>query len=347
MKVLKIGFLIAGSMAGAGFASGKEIMTFFTKYENMGLWALTLCAVLLIIFGYIGIKLAYDIKAKTLREFLDYYFGSLSFWFQCIITIFMFVVFSVMLCGAGEIIFIYTGLDYFFGSIIFLFCVMWSTSKGQEFIQKISVVLMGILFFSIIVFSIFINIKNSGNAYIDVFAKVDDNYRVFFPLWSAFIYCGYNALLAISSLLGISMGLKNKKFIFLGSIAGAIIFILPAFLMNSAMLPFITILDIKTFPFISLLQIISNNLGLLYAFIVFLAMALSAMINGYFLRKINKFLPICGYLFVFTGFSEIIRRIYPVFGIGGIIFLSILIIRYFMIYFESESISYDKKARGG
>ena len=349
MEALKIGFLIAASIAGAGFASGKEIMMFFTRYQSIGVWGLVFCAVLLLFFTYIGMKLAYNLKVSRLKEFLDYNFGKYGHIFQCMIVSFMFVVYSVMVCGAGEMISLYTGLNYYMSSLVFIFIVVLTTGRGSEFVQKIAISLMGILFIAIIIFCIFINIQNACGAYQNVFALAGSSKRnnLLFAFWEALTYCGYNALLATNSMIDIAKGLKKTKLIFLGSLSATLIFIFPAFLMNSAMIPFVKILEIKPFPFIFLLDLINANLGNIYAFIVFLAMILSAMMNGYFLKKLHPSLPFLGFLFVFTGFSEIIGRIYPVFGIAGGMFLTILFIRYFMIYFGIGAIPNEKRVRGG
>lgn len=329
--IFKIGFLFAASIAGAGFASGKEIMVFFTRYESMGSAGLAFCAITLVVFGYVGLKLTINVRAASLNEFLEKTLGKYAFLFRCIIVSFMFIVFCVMLCGAGELIHIHTGVNYYISSLFFLIFIIWATGNESEFIQKVSIILMGILFISIIIFSVLINIKNSNYRHIEVFSQIDENYGVLFIIWEALTYCGYNVLLVTSSLVGIARGIKKTNIILPGSIAGAITFILPAFIMNSTMVSYVHLIEQEDFPFIFLIELINRNLSLFYSFIVFLAMTLSAMINGYFLRKINIFIPVCGYLLVFTGFSEMIKRIYPIFGLAGLIFLITLITRYVIL----------------
>jgi uncharacterized membrane protein YkvI len=347
LKILKIGFLFAASVAGAGFASGKEVMVFFTRFSNLGIYGITLCGILLIAYFYICMILSISIKSASLYDFLDHYFGRFSLLFGNIIIAFMFVVFSVMICGAGQLIHENTGVNYYICGFIFIIFIIWSTGRGLQILQKVSVVLMGTLFISIIVFSLFIlksPFESNRAVFLDFFGT-DSSWKITYVIWQSVTYCGYNALLATSSIIGISEQIINKSIIFAASIIGGLIFVLPSYLMHFSMLPYVDFIGSKDFPFIYLVEIINDNLGLLYSFIVFLAMTLSAIINGYYLRKINFiFLP-CAYLMLFTGFSEIIAKIYPVFGVLGIIFLIILIHRYIVIYFELNN-NYLIKLRG-
>ncbi|MBJ8193726.1 hypothetical protein JDS79_44200, partial [Bacillus cereus] len=65
IHVFQIAFTYIGTIVGAGFATGQEILQFFTKY---GRWATLTIMLSTIIFVWLGTKMmliAHDISAKS------------------------------------------------------------------------------------------------------------------------------------------------------------------------------------------------------------------------------------------------------------------------------------------
>ena len=68
MKVLKTSMLIIGSIIGAGFASGKEIFTFFAKYGVISLLFVVPLFFLIYLFNYVYLKFGSKFKNFDLKK---------------------------------------------------------------------------------------------------------------------------------------------------------------------------------------------------------------------------------------------------------------------------------------
>src|SRR5690606_3417132 len=102
IKALQIAAIYMGTIVGAGFATGQEILQFFTRFGNWGTYAIMMATFLFIWLGYKVMLLANQIKAKSYEDLNIALFGNkLGF----VISMFMLVVLlgvsAVMLAGAG------------------------------------------------------------------------------------------------------------------------------------------------------------------------------------------------------------------------------------------------------
>ena len=70
-NILKVVFVIIGTLIGAGFASGQEMYVFFFSYGMEGLIGIIISSLLmgLIIYKTLGILDKYEIR--TYKDFLD------------------------------------------------------------------------------------------------------------------------------------------------------------------------------------------------------------------------------------------------------------------------------------
>ncbi|MCC2685215.1 MAG: hypothetical protein K0R75_2114, partial [Paenibacillaceae bacterium] len=104
VKVIQIGFTYIGTVVGAGFASGQEILQFFTKYGSVGTWTILLSFVL---FAWLGTKLmllSHDVGAKSFEDLNKYMFGERAgMWVSLFTMLILFGVTTVMLAGAGSL----------------------------------------------------------------------------------------------------------------------------------------------------------------------------------------------------------------------------------------------------
>ena len=70
-NILKIVFVIIGTLIGAGFASGKEIYIFFFSYGEKGILAIIISSFLMGIIIYDVLKIIHKKEIKTYKEFLE------------------------------------------------------------------------------------------------------------------------------------------------------------------------------------------------------------------------------------------------------------------------------------
>ena len=70
-KILKIVFVIIGTLIGAGFASGQEIYLFFFSYGIKGILGLLISSLLISLVIYKILKIVKERKIENYRQLLD------------------------------------------------------------------------------------------------------------------------------------------------------------------------------------------------------------------------------------------------------------------------------------
>ncbi len=101
-NLLKISAVYLGTVLGAGFASGQELVQFFSRFEKRGILGCILAGSLFCLLGGIICARAIDLSEKTHRNYLKTVFGQKTAGIFAVITeLFLCVSFCVMLSGAG------------------------------------------------------------------------------------------------------------------------------------------------------------------------------------------------------------------------------------------------------
>lgn len=91
VSTLKVAATYIGTIVGAGFATGQEVLQFFTKFGVMGLVGIILATIMFILFGYIIIDLGKKLNAQSHLEIIKYSGGKgLGTIIDIIITFFLF-----------------------------------------------------------------------------------------------------------------------------------------------------------------------------------------------------------------------------------------------------------------
>ena len=70
-NILKVVFVIIGTLIGAGFASGQEMYVFFFSYGMQGLIGIIISSILMGIIIYQTLKLLDKYEIRTYKDFLD------------------------------------------------------------------------------------------------------------------------------------------------------------------------------------------------------------------------------------------------------------------------------------
>ncbi|UUZ79929.1 hypothetical protein LJK88_33630 [Paenibacillus sp. P26] len=103
-NVLQISFTYIGTVVGAGFATGQEILQFFTRYGWMATLTIGIACAL---FVWLGIKLmliAHELNAKSYEDLNNLLFGPKIGGYVSLFTLItLFGVTTVMLAGGGSV----------------------------------------------------------------------------------------------------------------------------------------------------------------------------------------------------------------------------------------------------
>jgi len=323
IKALQIAAIYMGTIVGAGFATGQEILQFFTRFGNWGTYAIMMATFLFIWLGYKVMLLANQIKAKSYEDLNIALFGKkLGF----IISMFMLVVLlgvsAVMLAGAGTIFEENWALPYQLGLIFTAIICFFLLLRGMHAIIAVNSIVVPIML--LFTFIIFFNTLDMPNTRSFLTIKTD------FPLWTAlstpFLYTAFNLALAQAVLVPIGAETEKKATIKWGAIIGGLgigFMLIVGHIALSAHMPGVQQFAI---PMGGIARTMSTLVYYIYITIIFAEVftTLLADIYGLALQvhersKLPKALIIfcaivCCYFMSQIGFGTLLSMLYPLFG---------------------------------
>jgi len=335
-NILRVAFIYATSIIGAGFASGQEIMRFFSIYKAGGFYGILLAGLLFSIIGCIVLKKVYTDRIRNYEEFLFPTFGWISGWIlEVAVTVFMLCLFCVMVAGSGNVLTEMFGIPFRYSVLIMaLLCmvIIMSNIKGivtlNSFITP--VLLAGILFTGlyIIMFSTSEVFNAAG-----LLKCISENWPV-----SSLLYVSYNSMLAIVMMCSLQPYLKTSATAKWGGILGGVFLCISAMVIHAAIFMFYPTAFKKELPILSILSGMNNTAGFLYAIVLWLAMISSAVMSGFgFTDRISTMLRVgkkqvtvilCAAAVPLSsfGFSRLIATVYPAFGYIGLFMIIVILI---------------------
>lgn len=137
--------IIIGTIIGAGFASGREILNFFNSYETNGLFGIIISSAL---FGVITSIILFAIKKKKIEEYSELVSGNRAM--QLTLKIFSVICFCIMISGVGTFVNEQLGFSFWYGSAIaasISYIMFLKNFKGIEVFNCVLVplIILGIL----------------------------------------------------------------------------------------------------------------------------------------------------------------------------------------------------------
>lgn len=333
-NILRITFVIIGTLIGAGFASGQEMYIFFYSYGINGIFGLVVSSVLMGIIIYKTLKIINKNNISNYKEFIDIiinknykkeYFNIKNI-FNIIINIFILITFFIMIAGFGAYFEQTLKINHFLGSIILAvlcFIVFKTSVKG---LVKTSEILIPILIILISLIGIFnfsqINFENVINN----ISKLNSSGW----LLNSLLYSSYNSILLIPTLITLKNYIKNKKSIFLISLFTTIIvMILSIFLFFILGNIDIEISKLEM-PVVYAVGKMFKGLTIIYGFVIVSSIFTTSISLGTsFLQNtaknkksythITAIMCITAVAVSNFGFANLVNLLYPVFGYLGFV----------------------------
>ncbi len=338
-STLKVAATYIGTIVGAGFATGQEVLQFFTKFGAMGLAGLILTTVMFIVFGYIIMDLGKQLNARSHLEIIKYSGGRLlGTIIDIIITFFLFGGLAAMIAGTGAIFVQQFNLPSISGNIIMCILTALTVLTGiKGVINSISFVVPFLL-----VSIIGVSIASIINTPPDISATgqvVGESGLITSWFLAAVLYVSYNTLISVAILGPLGSKTQNRKAIRNGAILGGLGLGLGSIMIYLALSGNISEIAGLEVPMIYIAGSISSVIQIIYAIVLIAEIYTTAVASLYgFAARITDIerpsekgrilvigSSIAALLASQFGFSNLVKYLYPLVGYGGIVLLVSLI----------------------
>lgn len=338
-KILKVVFVIIGTLIGAGFASGQEIYTFFFSYGLEGLIGIFISSLILGIVIYKTLKIVKDYKITTYKEFLEVFikpnasnnFLNFKNIINIIINIFILITFFIMIAGFGAYFEQELGINKLIGSIILatLSYIVFLTSING--VVKVNEILVPILIIFITIIGV-INIINIDLVNIENYVvKINKSNGIL----SSILYASYNSILLIPVLITLKDYLKDKKQIKIISILTTVITLVLATMLFLLLIKVDVNIEQLEMPIVYVVSNMFRGLKTIYGFIILGSIFTTSISLGTsFLQNTSKnkktytqiavIMCITSVVVSQIGFSNLINSLYPIFGYLGLIQIGVI-----------------------
>lgn len=223
MGIFKCIFVIIGSIIGAGFASGKEIYSFFFIYGDKGKIGVVISLLLIGCIIYKSLKIIKKYEVNNYDEFLKIIIKSenkkIEFFINFIINTFLLITFFVMCAGYSAYFYQEFKINLSVSGIIisiFSYLILNKNIKGIILLNSVLIPLIIIILF-------IIGIKSYGNIENNIYYIENNKWII-----KAILYASYNTVTLISILIPMKKFLNKNKDIFRISFISTMIILLMA-----------------------------------------------------------------------------------------------------------------------
>ncbi|WP_435921653.1 YkvI family membrane protein [Paenibacillus sp. DYY-L-2] len=323
-KVLQIAFTYIGTVVGAGFATGQEILQFFTKYGKWGGPAILLATVLFIWLGTKMMLLAQKIKAESFEDLNRKLFGDRIGQVLSLFTMVVLIgVNSVMLAGAGSVFMEHFGLHYQIGLWVTLIFTFFLIGRGINGVMKLNSIVVPMM----ITLSLTIIFSTAGSPGASSFLTLTTD-RPLFAAWaSPLMYAAFNLSMAQAVLVPIGSHTNDRRAIVWGGMIGGLgvgFLLMAGHFALSAHMPGIVQFEI---PMGNIARQLGGTIQFIYIGLIFMEIfsTFVADIYGVTLQikqrlKLPPKLIVFGVLMICYvtsqfGFSSLLSVLYPAFGL--------------------------------
>lgn len=331
----KVAATYIGTIVGAGFATGNEIVQFFSIHGIYGLIGILFSGFLFIWIGTKMMKISVDIHAFSAQDFNKHLFGdTIGNVVNGVIIIGLLAVTSVMFSGAGATFEEQLGVSRQFGILLVAIISLLVLSGGLNGVFSINMIVVPIMMLFII--------GISSTTILDIVPNTMKtipietwNYKW---LSNPFTYVALNITLAQSVLVPLAGEIKDKSVITLGGILGGIALTCMLILSHT------TLISIDSFyeyniPMAEVVKQVNPTFHFLFILIIIGEILTTVIGNLYGIsRQIESVLPIkpfviaCGliaicYTVSFIHYSPLLGFLYPLIGWISFIFLPMITIK--------------------
>lgn len=333
-NILRVVFVIIGTLIGAGFASGQEVYLFFYSYGIKGIIGIFISSIMMGIIIYKTLILVKENDINNYKDLLNLLikkeekkiFFNIKNIINIIINMFILITFFIMISGFGAYFEQEIGINSLIGSSVLAILCFIVFRTNQKGVVKVSEILVPILIVFITIISI-LNLKDFDINNIKNYFISNKSYNF---LLSSIVYCSYNSILLIPVLITLKNYINNKRKVISISVISTIIIVL----LSISLFFILTKVDVDIskleMPAVYVVSRMSKIFVIIYGFIILGSIFTTAVsLGNSFLQNVSKnkksythiavIMCITSIAISKIGFSNLINFLYPIFGYLGII----------------------------
>jgi len=325
---LKVAAVIVGTVIGAGFASGQEVMRFFTGYGAKGLGSMILSGLLFMWICYrvfLGKGKDYKAYLRTLMP------GWAAVGVEGVTVLFMLFTYGAMLSGSGALMQQEWGWNFYAGLLAMAAVTMAVFLGGQKGLVWLNTILVPVLIVMLVWICLAgISRGTLPSAYLQT-APLSIDYSALPSLQflgDGILYTSYNLLTLIPVLCTLRAGVIDKRKALAASVAGGGTLLGLSLILGLASLTNYDTMKGMEIPIFALLDT-GKVQNILCCLVLLGAMLTTAVSDGYICIRYLRERGIVYQAAIFTvaglgcgigslGFSSLVGKVYPFFGFLGL-----------------------------
>lgn len=337
-RILKIASAFIAVVVGAGFASGQEILQFFTSFGLFGTIGSIVATILFGYFGMILMRVGSHLKVTSHRDAIYHLCGRrLGFIVDVFMTVTMFGVGVVMIAGASSIVEQQFAAPPFLGACIMALLIIVTLFLKVEKIVSVIGSVTPFLIIVIVALAIY-SIMTRDTPFLQL-DQIAQQHESTLPNWfiAAMNYVSFNIAVGAGMAFLIGGAEKDEKKAALGGLIGGLaIGILILFMHFSIFIHIETVMDVPM-PFMFMMQQLSHTLSIVMSILLF-AMIYSTAVSMFYtfiarffnMKEQKAIIPMIitvtiSFFASFVGFTNLVAKFYPLTGYLGFVLMIVLL----------------------
>lgn len=320
LEILSIALIYCGAVFGAGFASGREIFTFFSCYKTAGIVASVFVGFL---FSFFGLFVCRYAKAKNITNPEKYYEElfpkSVAKVVAFFTNAFLVMSFAIMITGCGTLISEQSGISSIYGSLISAVLCFFVIRRDVSGLEKFNLLATPFMLAGVIVLCV-ISLKLPAVSDVGMGEGIP-------ALVSGLLYVSYNMVSAVAVIVSTAKIAETPKDAAIGGASGGVLVAIPLVLMSVVLGQHWEVASMAL-PFFSLIYVHFPKVSFICSVVLYLAMLTTATSSGVAAlagakdKNTGKWaylLCIFALLVSFVPFGTLVQTVYTSFGFIGIV----------------------------
>ena len=344
---LQIALAYMSVVIGGGFASGQEVLQFFTGYGVVGVTGTLISAALFAFLGMQIARMSSSMQASSHKQVLYRLFGSQTgFVVDVVLSFFLFGVGVVMLAGSGSIFSQQYGLPPLLGGILMTILVIATLCLNVRVIINLISAVMPFLLLMVLVITLYsIFTRSASIETLNLLARetgtISSDWSTSHWLFGAVLYASFNIAVGFPMLVVIGGMTRSQKSAGRGGALGGLGLGLLIFLLNIGLFANIDKLNGIEMPTLALAASISPILAVVMS-VSLVCMIYSTAVGMFFafgarfaapesrrFKWLSGIFAVIGLVLSQVGFSKLIGTVYPMLGVVGLILIIAIVTSWF------------------